>query len=47
MLEKIKSKFISKKVLEYIEKDTVLNIFKYNKFYQSKFDFKKFSLIIW
>lgn len=41
MLDNIKSNFICKRVLEYIEKKTVLNIFKYNKYYQSKFDFNK------
>ena len=46
MLEKIKSNYLRKKVLEYINKKRVLNIFKYSKFYQSKFGFNKCDYLI-
>ena len=45
MLEKIKSNYISKKVLEYINNKTMLNIFKFSKFYQSKFGFNKYDYL--
>ena len=41
MLENIKSNYIGKLIFEYIQNKTVLNIFKYSKFYQSKFCFSK------
>ena len=41
MLENIKSDYIGKKIFEYIPNKTVLNIFKYSRFYQSKFNFSK------
>ena len=46
MLEKIKSNYLRKNVLDYINKKRVLNIFKYSKFYQSKFGFNKCDYLI-
>ena len=41
MLEKIKSDYIKTTILEYIESKKILQIFKYNQFYQKKFNIKK------
>ena len=45
MLENIKSIYICKKILECISNRTILNLFRYNKFYQTKFNIKKFDYI--
>ena len=41
MIENINSLYIIEIILNYISKRNVLNIFKYNKFYKSKFWFTK------
>ena len=45
MLENIKSIYICKKILGYICNRTILNLFRYNKFYQTKLNIKKFDYI--
>ena len=41
MIKNIKSLYIIETILKYISKRDTLNIFKYNKFYKSKFGFTK------